>query len=267
VSDSNLGKWILAPYERELPFLEQIPREARDFFILKSHIKEYDQGDMLFPGNTPGEYFYVLQTGRLQVCGENINGKFTEIAILEKGACFGEMSLITENPTSNTIMAIEDSTVLHMSKEDFIRFVTDSPGILILLYKILADRLRAKNKMYETLIRSSLMGTFKTVSFADLAQSLERDKRSGSFLISFDSESNNGIIAFHKGQIYHAEAGDIKGADALVEILTWDDAWFRFDTNTMPKERTIKGQTTGLIMDAARDIDERKRAKAMQSQN
>lgn len=257
MNDASLSKWILSPYEKERPFLEQIPREARDFFILKSHIREYDQGDVILTGNNTGEYFYVLQTGKLQVCGEKINGKYTEIALLQKGACFGEMSLVTENPVSNTILAMEDSTVLHMGKEDFIRFVTDSPGILILLYKILADRLRAKNRLYETLIRSSLMGTFKTIAFADLAQSLERDKVSGSFLISYDAANNNGIIAFHQGQIYHAEAGNVKGPDALVEILTWEDAWFRFDPNTMPKERTIKGQTTALIMDAARDLDER----------
>ena len=41
-SHAGIGDWIIASYEKEVPFLQQIPRESADFFLLNSQIKEYD---------------------------------------------------------------------------------------------------------------------------------------------------------------------------------------------------------------------------------
>lgn len=251
----DLHKYINTDYDDETPFLEQIPREARDFFILNSAIKEVDKDDVLLKVNEEGESFYVLQTGQLKVCGEEINGTFTEIAILEKGSCFGEISMITEALTSNTIIATKDSTILCMDKENFIRFISDSPQTIVLLYKILAHRLKIKNKIYEKHVSAPLSGSFSTLAFSDIAQSFERDKVSGSFILNF--EEKVGIISFKKGHMYYLKIDEIEGPGALIELMTWEDAFFRFDKEMMPDEENIKGNTTGLIMDAARDIDER----------
>jgi CRP-like cAMP-binding protein len=256
MADSGLGKWIKAPFEKEKPFLSQIPREAADFFILKSRIEEYDAGDIIIEGDSPGDNFYVLQSGRIQVCGAKYKGQWTEIAILQKGAAFGEMSIMSEVPVSNTIIALEDSTVLIMNRSDFIRFVTDNPGILILLYKILAERLRAKNKAYEAIIKTSLMGHFKSLAFVDVAQSFEKERTSGTMLISRDKQQ--GIIGFKKGNICYCECAGLDAGRALEEMLTWEDAWFSFDDTALPEKINLKGNTTGMILDALRNIDEKK---------
>jgi len=256
MAEAGLEKWFAAPYEKERPFLEQIPREARDYFILKSQIREYDKGDMIFPGESDGEYFYVLQTGRLQVCGDKVNGKYTEVAILEKGACFGEMSIMTENLTSNAIIALTDATVFAMTREDFTHFITANPAILILLYKILADRLRAKNKAYSGMSGTSLMGSFRVLAFVDIAQAFEKERTSGTLHITRDQLE--GVIAFKDGQLIFALAGKKSGPEALEDILSWEDALFKFDGHSLPKTSNIAGgSTTGMILDALRNLDEK----------
>lgn len=256
--EKSLGNWIKAPYEKERPFLSQIPREAADYFILKAHIKEYDAGQVILESNSAGAFFYVLQSGRAQVCGEVYKGQHTEVAILEKGSCFGEMSLISDEPISNTIIAQEDCTVLHMSKGDFVKFVSDNPGILILLYKIMADRLRVKNKAYAAILRTNLMGHGHVLPLIDLAQSFEKSRYTATVFVNNDSDG--GYVAFKDGHIFCAQLGKMSGADAIEQIFAWgDDVFFRVDDTQLPERANItaNASTTSIILDALRNIDER----------
>jgi len=255
----GLGAIISAPYEKEKPFLQQIPREAADFFILKSQIREFDKGDIILEAATEGEFFYVLQSGRIQVCGERLpSGQFTEVAILDKGACFGEMSIICGEPTSNTIIALEDCTVLLLARVDFIRFISENPAIMILLYKIISDRLRAKNRLFDEIGKTTLMGSTSALPFVDLAQSLEKSR--GSATVFFSHGRQDGFIAFRDGKIYCAKSGNLGGADALEQLLSWhDDTFFRVDTSVLPDQAniTVNASTTSIILDALRNIDEK----------
>lgn len=259
----GLGALISAPYEKEKPFLQQISREAADFFILKSQIREYDKGDIILEAATEGEFFYVLQSGRLQVCGERLpSGQFTEVAILDKGACFGEMSIICGEPTSNSIICIEDCTVLLLSRNDFIRFIAEDPSIMILLYKVISDRLRAKNRLFDEIGKTTLMGSTNAMPFVDLAQSIEKSR--GSATVFFSHERQEGFIAFRDGKIYCAVCGNLGGADALETLLSWhEDSFFRMDPNVMPDQANIpaNASTTSIILDALRNIDEKNMRK------
>ncbi|HSQ42824.1 MAG TPA: cyclic nucleotide-binding domain-containing protein [Fibrobacteraceae bacterium] len=256
--EKSLGGWIKAPYEKEKPFLSQIPPEAADYFILKSQISEYDSGAVILERGAEGAFFYVLQSGRAQVCGEVYKGQYTEVASLEKGSCFGEMSLISGETTSNTIIAVEDSTVLHMSKSDFIKFVSDNPGILILLYKVMADRLRAKNQAYSAILHTNLMGHGHALPLIDLAQSFEKSRYTATVFVNNDTEG--GALAFKNGQLFYSQVGKMLGADALERILFWgEDVFFRVDDSQLPEKAnlTAKASTTSLILDALRNIDEK----------
>ncbi len=255
----GLGALITAPYEKEKPFLQQIPREAADFFILKSQIREYDKNDIILEADTEGEFFYVLQSGRVQICGERLpSGQYTEIAFLEKGACFGEMSIICNEPTSNTVIATEDCTVLLLSRPDFIRFISENPSIMILLYKVISDRLRAKNRLFDEIGKTTLMGSSESLPFVDLAQSLEKSR--GTATVFFSHDKQDGFIAFRDGKIFCAKAGNLGGADALELLLSWhEETFFRLDPNVLPDQAniTVNASTTSIILDALRNIDEK----------
>ncbi|NLB63298.1 MAG: cyclic nucleotide-binding domain-containing protein [Fibrobacter sp.] len=255
-SGKSLASWIRAPYEKEKPFLSQIPREAHDFFILKAKIQEFDAGESILIEGTEGKHFFVLQSGRAQVCGEVYKGQTTEVAVLEKGSCFGEMSLISDEFTSNTVLAMEDCTVLLMNKADFVKFVSDNPGVLILLYKIMADRLRVKNQAYSSILRTSLMGHGKVIPVEDVAQTFEKNAYTATLFVNNDDEG--GFLAFKKGQLFCAQTENAGGADALGQILAWGgDVFFRVDDTQLPDKANLpKASTTSLILDAMRYIDE-----------
>ncbi|MDY6285495.1 MAG: cyclic nucleotide-binding domain-containing protein [Hallerella sp.] len=256
---SSIGDWISASYEREVPFLQQIPRESADFFLLNSEIREYEAGDVIITGDREGESFCVLQSGRAQICGKTLaDGRCNSLGWLDAGACFGEMSILCNEKTSNTVIALEDCTVLHLSRESFIKFLEKNPSIMVCLYKIAADRLRVKNQALDEFESLSLLASAKVLPFIDFAQTLEKSHVTGTVL--FECNGATGFIAFKEGRICCAKSGRLTGPDALELMLSWsDDTLFKLDTHLMPDTINISQQsdTTSLILDALRNIDEK----------
>lgn len=256
---AGIGDWISASYEREKPFLQQIPRESADYFLLNSQIHEYEAGDVIITGESEGQYFYVLQSGRAQICGKILaDGHYNVLAWLEVGACFGEMSILCNEKTSNTIVASEDCTVLQLPRESFVRFLEKNPSTMVYLYKVASDRLRAKNQAFDEFESLSLLASAKVLPFIDFAQTLEKSRVTGTVIFECNGES--GFIAFKEGRICCAKSGRLVGPDALELMLAWgDDTLFKLDTHLMPDAVNINqsSDTTSLILDALRNIDEK----------
>ena len=261
---TGIGDWIAATYEQGLPFLQQVPRECADYLLLNAQIREYDAGEVIINGNSIGESFCVLQSGRAQVCGQILpDGHYSVIAYIETGACFGEMSIICNEPTSNTVIAAEDGcTVLHVSREEFVKFLDKNPNIMVYLYKVVADRLRAKNLAFDEFERLSLLASAKVLPFIDFAQTLEKSRVTGT--VMFECNGERGFIAFRDGRICCAKCGKQTGPDALEKLLSWgDETYFKVDTHLMPTTVNINqmSDTTSLILDALRNIDEKQGAQ------
>ena len=80
---TGIGDWIAATYELGLPFLQQVPRECADYLLLNAQIREYDAGEVIINGNSVGESFCVLQSGRAQVCGQILpDGHYSVLAYI-----------------------------------------------------------------------------------------------------------------------------------------------------------------------------------------
>ncbi|HHX15803.1 MAG TPA: cyclic nucleotide-binding domain-containing protein [Fibrobacter sp.] len=264
-ANSGIGDWISAAYEQGIPFLQQIPRESADFILLNSSIKEYDAGDVIITGgDVNNESFCVLQSGRAQICGRVLpDGHYNVLAYLETGTCFGEMSIICNDSTSNTVIAAEDNcTVLHLARNIFVDFLERNPSIMVYLYKVIADRLRAKNQAFDEFERLALVASSKVLPFIDFAQTLEKSRVTGT--VMFENKGESGFIAFQEGRICCAKSGKLIGPDALEKMLSWGDATlFKLDTHLMPDIVNIcqSSDTTSLILDALRSIDEKESKK------
>jgi CRP-like cAMP-binding protein len=261
---TGIGEWIALSYEAKVPFLQQVPRECADFLLLNAQLREYDAGEIILEGGTESKSFCVMQSGRAQVCGQILpDGHYSVLAYVESGACFAEMSIICNEPTSNTIIAAEDGcTVLHIPKAEFVKFLDKNPTIMVYLYKVVADNLRAKNKAFDEFQRLSLLASGKVLPFIDFAQTMEKSRITGTVICESDGES--GFVAFQEGRICCAKCGKLAGPDALEKILSWgDNSLFKLDTHLMPDIVNINqmSDTTSLILDALRNLDEKQSAQ------
>lgn len=65
-----------------------------------------------------GEQFYIIKNGAVEVTAHNDHGQTAVVRTMGPGDFFGEISLLTGEPRSATVTALEDAEMLVMNKED-----------------------------------------------------------------------------------------------------------------------------------------------------
>lgn len=87
--------------------------------------KTYGDGETIVREGHPGESMYVVSSGRVAVL---IGADMREVAIIERGGYFGEMSLLTGEPRTATVVARGETVVLELGAELFRRVAEESPN-------------------------------------------------------------------------------------------------------------------------------------------
>lgn len=105
--------------------------------------------------------------------------------------------------------------------------------------------------------RPVIMGELGLISLFDLAQLLLLNGASGTLHVT--SQERHGWLRFERGQIVAArDEQDQDGLEAAYEVFTWRQGTFAFRTEppTGGNGRRIQTSTEGLMMEAARRMDE-----------
>lgn len=103
----------------------------------------YSAGDVCLRSDESGDVFGVLISGRL----EAVRGRGAQrrhLGYIEAGECFGEMSLLTGNPTNAEVVAVEESEAIVFLQEAISPLIATSPEAIRFLGRMLTGRLAPK---------------------------------------------------------------------------------------------------------------------------
>jgi putative oxidoreductase len=95
------------------------------------------------------EFFYVIQSGRVRVFRETADRIQTNLTELHAGAYFGEVALVTGQARSASVEALEDTTLIKVSKEEFDRLLDQNPQLARHIIQQLASWLVAGDRRVE----------------------------------------------------------------------------------------------------------------------
>lgn len=109
--------------------------------------KNYKQGEVIICENEPGETFYLIKHGEVQV-SKLIKGENKSLDILGMGAFFGEMAILDNSPRSATCVARTDVSCLEFDKDNFKTVVFSSPQIVMELLKIFSKRIYDQTRQF-----------------------------------------------------------------------------------------------------------------------
>lgn len=87
---------------------------------------------------------YMIKSGGARVVIDQEGEEFA-VANMQSGACFGEMSLLTDDPCTATVRANEDSQLYYITKHDFDDILSNEPLIYKYFHKLLVGRLREQH--------------------------------------------------------------------------------------------------------------------------
>lgn len=100
-------------------------------------------GSRLFSAGDESDQLYLLRSGRLGAFRhDEDHDELSLIGIIRPGEPVGEMSLIAGTHHTSTVMALRDSDLLAMPRNDFLRALDSRPELLIALSRKMMERAR-----------------------------------------------------------------------------------------------------------------------------
>jgi len=101
---------------------------------------------------------YVLISGSAKVLNSDEDGREVILTLLGPGEFFGEMGLIDGSPRSADVMATETCELLVITKNDFIRCLSENFDLCLNIMKSLVQRLREADRNIESLALMDVYG-------------------------------------------------------------------------------------------------------------
>jgi len=115
--------------------------EARREIAGAIRSRTFGDGESIVRQGEPGESMFIIASGRAVVALEPDR---REVATIEGGGYFGEMSLLTGEPRSATVVAESDVAVLEIKRADFEKVLAANPALLEPISQIAARRQEAQ---------------------------------------------------------------------------------------------------------------------------
>lgn len=130
------------------PLLDDLPQEEALRLRGALICRRYRAGEIIFQEGEQPEELYILASGIVCVTCRDHRGGQREMAHLQPGEWFGEMSLLTGEPASATVQAESEVEVWALPRAVFAALTASSPLLLERLCTVLVDRLRQTNERY-----------------------------------------------------------------------------------------------------------------------
>ena len=137
---------------KTVPFFDELSNRQLKSVSDIMFERTYDVDESIFEEGQPGAALFLLLDGKVAV--EVVRESSTKrLAVLERGAFFGEMALLDETPRSATARALERTRTLALYRNDLSGLVQRDAKMACQIYRSLArmigDRLRLTNELVQ----------------------------------------------------------------------------------------------------------------------
>ncbi len=143
---------------QSIPLFSELKEEdLRD--IDKISVRQtYKKDNMVLIEEEVGSTMFIILNGRVKISRISDEGREVILSILVDGDFFGEMSILDGQTRSANAVTLEDTEMLIIRRENFLRMLYDYPQISINLLKELAHRLRRSDSQIKSLSLQNALG-------------------------------------------------------------------------------------------------------------
>jgi CRP/FNR family cyclic AMP-dependent transcriptional regulator len=127
---------------RRVPLFSDLAEGELARFAEVTREREYPKNSVILFEDDPGDALYIVSTGQVKVVLIGEDGREVILSVLGDGDFFGEMALIDDEPRSAHVIAMKDSHLLVLRRDDFQAQIQGHPAIALKLLRELVQRLR-----------------------------------------------------------------------------------------------------------------------------
>ena len=199
-----------------------------------------------------GDRLFILLSGRAEV----IDDHAVALAQLKKGEVFGEMSLLSGERVSTTIMTTEPCQVAVMNQKNFRHILNRFPTLQVFFYKLLVSRITKMNTKRAEELSSGMVGQLSDISPVELCQMINSNQKTGK--LNIESEEKRAVIKFNEGEVVHVEIEGLLGKEAFYQILTIENGRFIFSQGLGRQDKSLEvlGGFMGMLMEGMKRLDD-----------
>jgi CRP-like cAMP-binding protein len=132
----------VAQFLRRVPLFSHLTDTDIDRLAESARERNYPKNSVILFEDDPGDALYVVVTGQVKVVLIGEDGREVILSVLHEGQFFGEMALIDDEPRSAHVIAMQDSNLVVLRREDFQRRLQETPTIALGLLRELSRRMR-----------------------------------------------------------------------------------------------------------------------------
>ncbi|MGH1375577.1 MAG: EAL domain-containing protein [Alphaproteobacteria bacterium] len=180
-------------------------------------LQTYNAGDIIMRQGDHGNHAYIIEKGRVEISIERPSGETLIVGTRGEGAMIGEMSLIDNAPRTATVTAMEECSLLAITKDDFTRRLDHADPVLRMTIQVILTRYR------DTLTRADIRQerTYWPMAESVEKQYLQENDAVDSIRIAneFKTALSDGSVSLHYQPIVSLETGDIFGFEALMRWI------------------------------------------------
>ena len=122
---------------RKVPLFHGLPASSLETVADRASETTFDDGETVTREGEPGETFYIVTEGRLQV-----SQRGTAVRELGRGDFFGEISLVDGRPRTATVTAVGTVQALVIRRADFLEMVEWDSAVRLGILMALTERIR-----------------------------------------------------------------------------------------------------------------------------
>jgi acetate kinase len=133
----------------KLPLFKGFPVTELKKLIKKSDLKNFSPGDVIIKFGQPGRFLGIVLEGEAEAVVTNKLGNRQRLGTVGQGNFLGEMSLLTGEPTSADVIALEECQLLLIPLDVFTAFLATSHEAVKVLAKTMTERLKSRQESAE----------------------------------------------------------------------------------------------------------------------
>nr|MDQ5873353.1 cyclic nucleotide-binding domain-containing protein [Acidobacteriota bacterium] len=111
---------------------EEVAKGARE--------RRYAEGETIVREGEHSASMFLIESGRVSVSIHGAAGDTRRLAVIEEGAAFGEISLLTGDPRTATVRALTEATLLEIDKATISPILRENPSLCGMLELTMQER-------------------------------------------------------------------------------------------------------------------------------
>lgn len=131
--------------DQELTLITEEEEEERPFSYLDIPLEQYQDGDVIYEKGDSGDHMYFIEKGQVKIVASYQVTKKV-LATLEKGDFFGEMALLGEKKRSSRAVALGETSLLPITRENLASQIHSRPDFAMSFLETLSRRMKTSNE-------------------------------------------------------------------------------------------------------------------------